>query len=115
MSSKLKNIIDYLEQIVQERTRDLKMSNEQLRKEIQERRQAEAEKELLIRDLQSALSEIKNLQGIIPICCYCKQIRDDKGYWTQVEAYIQDHTDALFSHGICPKCKARVYEEEGLG
>ena len=59
-------------------------------------------------ELQQALDEVKQLKGILPICCVCKQIRDDKGYWQQVEQYISEHTDVLFSHGICPDC----YEKE---
>lgn len=54
-------------------------------------------------------SEIKNLRGIIPICASCKRIRDDKGYWQQVEAYVRDHSEAEFSHGICPECVKRLY------
>jgi len=62
-------------------------------------------------DLQKALDEIKTLRGIVPICSYCKQIRDDKGFWNKVEAYIQDHTEAKFSHGVCPDCAKRYYPE----
>lgn len=64
--------------------------------------------------LQKALAEVKQLRGIIPICARCKQIRDEKGLWNQIEAYITEHTDALFSHGLCPKCLAEVREEELL-
>lgn len=60
------------------------------------------------RRLQQALDEVRTLSGIVPICSYCKKIRDDAGYWNQVEKYISDHTDARFSHGICPSC----YEKE---
>jgi hypothetical protein len=56
------------------------------------------------RQLQKAFDEIRTLRGIVPICSYCKKIRDDKGYWDQVERYISKHTDAMFSHGICPDC-----------
>jgi ABC-type amino acid transport substrate-binding protein len=56
------------------------------------------------RELKSAFNEIKTLQGIVPICSYCKQIRDDKGFWSQVDAYVTKHTEAQFSHGICPVC-----------
>jgi len=56
------------------------------------------------RELEQALSEIKTLAGILPICSYCKQIRNDKGYWQQVEDYISQHSQALFSHGLCPDC-----------
>ena len=59
--------------------------------------------------LKSALEEIRLLRGILPICCHCKKIRDDKGYWTQVETYIRDHSEAEFSHGICPDCVEKFY------
>lgn len=63
------------------------------------------------RDLQTAMDECKVLQGIIPICAHCKKIRDDQGAWNQMEAYIRQHTDAEFSHGICPDC-AKVFFED---
>ena len=69
---------------------------------------------LLIRrckNLKRALSEIKQLRGIIPICASCKKIRDDEGYWHQVETYISKHSEALFSHGICPECMKKLYPE----
>lgn len=65
------------------------------------------------RDLQVAMDECKVLQGILPICAHCKKIRDDRGAWNQLEAYIHQHTDAEFSHGICPDC-ARTYFQDGL-
>jgi len=61
--------------------------------------------------LQKALSEIKQLKGIIPICASCKKIRDDKGFWHQVEAYVCDHSDAEFSHGVCPECIIKLYPD----
>jgi hypothetical protein len=61
--------------------------------------------------LEKALSEVKTLSGLIPICSHCKKIRDDKGYWNQVEAYIQQHSDAKFSHGICKDCMQRYYAD----
>ena len=54
---------------------------------------------------------IETLRGIVPICSYCKQIRDDKGYWSQVEAYVEKYTDAEFSHGICPDCIKKHFPE----
>lgn len=72
--------------------------------DITEQKQAAAERERLIVKLQKALDEIKTLRGIIPICSYCRQIRDDKGIWDKIEAYITEHTDSKFSHGICPDC-----------
>ena len=79
--------------------------------DITERKKAEEEREVLIRDLQAALAKIKTLSGIIPICAKCKKIRDDKGYWNQVEVYIRDHTEAEFSHGLCPECVAEMEKE----
>jgi hypothetical protein len=61
--------------------------------------------------LQNALNEIKTLKGILPICASCKKIRDDKGYWNQIESYIREHTEAEFSHGICPECVKILYPE----
>jgi hypothetical protein len=61
------------------------------------------------RELQKALASIKILQGLLPICASCKKIRDDKGYWKQLEVYIRDHSEADFSHGICPECVEKLY------
>ena len=77
--------------------------------EITDRKKTEREKEKLIKKLQDALSEIKVLQGILPICAECKKIRDDQGYWYQIEKYIHDHSEAEFSHGICPECAKKLY------
>ncbi|MBE3063580.1 MAG: PAS domain S-box protein [Spirochaetes bacterium] len=71
--------------------------------------EAAKEREKLVKELQYALDNIKTLQGLIPICANCKKIRDDKGFWNQVEAYISEHTDARFSHGICPDCGKKLY------
>jgi two-component system, response regulator PdtaR len=62
-------------------------------------------------ELQAALERIKTLSGLLPICAGCKRIRDDRGYWQQVECYIQDHSEARFSHGLCPECAVRLYPE----
>jgi len=62
-------------------------------------------------ELRRAFGEIKQLKGIFPICASCKKIRDDKGYWHQVELYIRDHTDAEFSHGLCSECMSKLYPE----
>lgn len=64
-----------------------------------------------VKRLQAALNDIKTLSGLIPICAACKKVRDDKGYWSQVEEYIQDRSDAQFSHGICPECTAIYYPD----
>jgi response regulator RpfG family c-di-GMP phosphodiesterase len=59
--------------------------------------------------LRKALAQVKKLSGFLPICASCKKIRDDKGYWQQIEAYIRDHSEAEFSHGICPECAEKLY------
>jgi hypothetical protein len=71
----------------------------------------EAEREKLIRELQDTLAQIKKLSGLLPICASCKKIRDDQGYWNQIEAYIRDHSEAKFSHGICPECMKKLYPD----
>jgi sigma-B regulation protein RsbU (phosphoserine phosphatase) len=63
-------------------------------------------------ELEAALSKVHQLQGLLPICSYCKKIRDDQNYWTQVEAYVSRHADVQFSHGICPDCYAKIVAEE---
>ncbi len=72
---------------------------------------AEQEQRELAGKLQDALSKIKVLRGLLPICAHCKRIRDDKGYWGQLEVYIRDHSDAEFSHGICPDCAQKYYPD----
>jgi DNA-binding response OmpR family regulator len=67
-------------------------------------RKKERQQQTLISQLEAALAEIKTLKGFIPICASCKKIRDDEGYWNQLEAYIAEHTDAVFTHGFCPEC-----------
>jgi DNA-binding response OmpR family regulator len=64
-----------------------------------------------VQQLEDALSRVKQLQGLLPICCYCKKIRDDRNYWHQVENYVARHADVRFSHGICPECNAKVKAE----
>ncbi len=92
--------------------------NRKLALEIREREKAEKEKEKVIHKLKEAIDEIKTLRGILPICCECKKIRDDQGYWNQIELYIANHTEAEFSHGLCPDCTKRLYhdlDEESRG
>lgn len=78
--------------------------NQLLSQEIEQRRIIEEEREALIVELQKALQKVKMLGGLLPICCYCKKIRDDEGYWNDLEIYIRDNSEADFSHGICPDC-----------
>lgn len=61
-----------------------------------------------VRELEAALADVKQLSGLLPICAYCKKIRDDRNYWTQLESYISDRSDARFSHGICPECYGKM-------
>jgi hypothetical protein len=84
---------------------------DQARQELAERKRAEEEREKLIVELQEALAKVKTLHGLIPICASCKKIRDDQGYWTQVEVYIKEHSEAEFSHGVCPDCMEKLYSE----
>jgi len=80
-------------------------------RDITERKGFEEEREKTINELQQALSEIKTLRGIIPICAACKKIRDDKGAWDVLEAYFAEHIDAKFTHGFCPDCYKNQMEE----
>jgi hypothetical protein len=79
-------------------------------RDISERKNAESERERLIRELQKALADVRTLRGLIPICAWCKRIRNDHGYWEQLESYIKKHSDADFTHGMCPDC-ARKHTE----
>ncbi len=80
-------------------------------RDVTARKQLESEREKLITTLQEALGQVKTLKGLLPICANCKKIRDDSGYWQQIEVYIHEHTEADFSHGICPDCKKKLYPE----
>jgi PAS domain S-box-containing protein len=76
-------------------------------RDVTDRKRAEEEREKLVRQLQAALAEVRTLRAILPMCSYCRRVRDDENYWTSVEAYISEHTDTRFSHGICPACFER--------
>ena len=80
-------------------------------RDITARKHLEAEREDLIRTLREALHSVKTLSGLLPICANCKKIRDDRGYWHQVEVYIHDHSEADFSHSLCPECAKKLYPE----
>ena len=93
---------------------ELTAVNEKLQQEIAGRKKVEEALRKERNRLKSALAKVKTLSGFLPICADCKKIRDDKGYWNQIEAYIRDHSEAEFSHSICPDCKKRLYAEMKL-
>jgi len=80
-------------------------------RDITQRKLIEEEREKLIKELKNALDQVKQLSGMLPICSSCKMIRDDKGYWSQIESYIRDHSEAEFSHSICPECAKKLYPD----
>lgn len=82
-----------------------------LKQETDRRRARECEKEKLIEELREALAKVRTLSGLLPICASCKMIRDDKGYWKQIESYIRANSDAEFTHSICPDCAKKLYPE----
>jgi len=81
-----------------------------LARDITASKKAEEDREQLVRELQAALAEVQTLRAILPICSYCRKIRDDENYWDTVEGYISRHTATQFSHGICPSCMASQVE-----
>lgn len=81
-------------------------------RDITERKRAQEERERLLGELQQAQTEVRTLRGFLPICAYCKSIRDDANYWHAIESYIAAHTDASLSHGICPTCFASFVDPE---
>lgn len=75
------------------------------------RKNAEKEREKLSSDLENEISKVKVLSGLLPICASCKKIKNDQGYWDQIEAYISKHSEAEFTHGVCPECTKKLYPE----
>ena len=76
--------------------------------DLTERVRAEQDRERLIEELQDALDRVKVLSGLIPICTHCKAVRDDKGYWQQVDSFMREHSDVRLSHSICPECAQKI-------
>ena len=76
-----------------------------------EKVKAEEQREKVIIDLQATLSKVKRLSGLLPICSHCKKIRDDQGYWNQIDAYIEEHSEAEFSHSICQNCAKKHFPD----
>ena len=80
--------------------------------DVTDRHRAEVEQGRLVQELQAALAKVKQLSGLLPICANCKRIRNDEGYWKQIEAFIASHSEATFSHGICPECLHQLYPDQ---
>ena len=80
--------------------------------DVTDRHRAEVEQGRLVQELQAALAKVKQLSGLLPICAHCKRIRNDEGYWKQIEAFIASHSEATFSHGICPECLHQLYPDQ---
>ena len=93
----LRDLIKTLDEKVKARTKELEKKNRQL--------------ETANYELYQSLEKVKLLSGMLPICASCKKIRDDQGYWQQVEEYISDHSEAIFSHGLCPECLKNLYPD----
>ena len=106
MLKKIQYAADIEQRVIQQA-----QTNQQLEKEINERYAAEAERDKTILDLQQALEEVITLRGILPICSFCKKVRDDKGYWEQVDVYINKHSLADISHSVCPDCARKHYPD----
>jgi len=83
-------------------------------RDITAAKRLEKEREKLIGELQGAIAKVRTLSGLLPICASCKKIRDDKGYWNQIETFIRDHSEAEFSHSICPDCARELYTDLDL-
>ena len=81
--------------------------------DITAKKRAEEQQQALVTELQEALARVTTLSGLLPICAWCKRVRDDTGYWSQVEKFVADRTDAEFSHGVCPDCEGKLLEKTG--
>ncbi len=92
--------------------KELDTSNKNLNKEIEARIRSEKHRERVIKKLQATLAEVKTLSGLLPICAKCKKIRDDEGYWNQIETYFHKHSEIKFSHGLCTDCMDEMYGDE---
>lgn len=109
MESPIVEQISQLNQGLTNLTRELQQKNQALLEAMEAQRRSAAAKAELIGRLQDALQQVKTLSGLLPICSSCKKIRNDQGYWQQLEGYIREHTEAEFSHSICPECMEKLY------
>jgi hypothetical protein len=114
LASVLFVLVAYLAQSASARKRELAEANRRLQLEMEVRQKIEREMERLIRELDDALAHVKTLSGLLPICARCKKIRDDKGYWSQIETYISQHSTAQFTHSLCPECAVKTLKEAGI-
>lgn len=94
---------------LREQKEELQKAHEEIKIEMKNRKHAEIEKDKVILELKDALAKVQTLSGLLPICASCKKIRDDQGYWNQIESYIGSHSNAEFSHSICPDCLKKLY------
>ena len=100
--------------LIQPLFRAMASSRDELRDMNEKLSSLSAEQTTLIVKLQDALAKIKTLRGMLPICASCKKVRDDKGYWSQIEVYVRDHSEAEFTHGLCPDCAKKYFDEISL-
>ena len=100
--------------LIQPLFRAMASSRDELRGMNEKLSSLSAEQTTLIVKLQDALAKIKTLRGMLPICASCKKVRDDKGYWSQIEVYVRDHSEAEFTHGLCPDCAKKYFDEISL-
>ncbi len=101
--------VSNLRRRLRDQNKKIKKAHAEIQIEVNERKLAQVEKDQVIAELETALNEVKTLSGLLPICASCKKIRDDRGYWNQIESYIRDHSEAEFSHSICPECARKLY------
>ncbi len=106
--------VSNIRQRLRTKKEEIKQANEEIKAEVEERKLIQLEKENMIEELKEALLEVKTLSGLLPICASCKNIRDDNGYWNQIEYYIKTHSEAEFSHSICPDCVQKLYPDLDL-
>ena len=99
---------------LEKRTKETLEANKRLEKTQKELEEAEHERNKYIEELREALKKVKQLGGMLPICSHCKKVRDDKGYWNQIESYIHEHSEAKFSHSICQECAKKYYSDMDL-
>jgi hypothetical protein len=94
---------------IRERTLELEEAKQRLEQEVLERKKTQEKQAAVIAELEQAIEKVKTFSGLLPICALCKDVRTDNGYWEKIEQYIQNHSEARFTHGICPECEKKLY------